>query len=160
MIRNGAKVYENPADYDAMAEVMWCGSLSHNNLTECGRGKDFSVHNLGHALSARYDVAHGASLGGMGIWAEYLYQDQALGRFVQFAKNVWGISGEGKSEQETALTGIEKNGGIFPEHRHAGQPFPAWRTAWEQERMELSLTLLRAILEADQNPSPWRKRGE
>lgn len=140
VIRNGAKVYENPADYDAMAEVMWCGSLSHNNLTECGRGKDFSVHKLGHALSARYDVAHGASLAAVwGSWARYLYQDQALGRFVQFAKNVWGISGEGKSEQETALAGIEKTEEFF---RSIGMPVSLSQLGvqpGEQERIELSL---------------------
>ena len=138
VIRNGAKVYENPADYDAMAEVMWCGSLSHNNLTECGRGKYFSVHKLGHALSARYDVAHGASLAAVwGSWARYLYQ--ALGRFVQFAKNVWGISGEGKSEQETALAGIEKTEEFF---RSIGMPVSLSQLGvqpGEQERMELSL---------------------
>ena len=140
VIRNGAKVYENPADYDAMAEVMWCGSLSHNNLTECGREKDLSVHKLGHALSARYDVAHGASLAAVwGSWARYLYQDQALGRFVQFAKNVWGISGEGKSEQETALAGIEKTEEFF---RSIGMPVSLSQLGvqpGEQERMELSL---------------------
>lgn len=140
VIRNGAKVYENPADYDAMAEVMWCGSLSHNNLTECGRGKDFSVHKLGHALSAKYDVAHGASLAAVwGSWARYLYQDQALGRFVQFAKNVWGISGEGKSEQETALAGIEKTEEFF---KSIGMPVSLSQLGVqpeEQERMELSL---------------------
>lgn len=140
VIRNGAKVYENPADYDAMAEVMWCGSLSHNNLTECGRGKDFSVHKLGHALSARYDVAHGASLAAVwGSWVRYLYQDQALGRFVQFAKNVWGISGEGKSEQETALAGIEKTEEFF---KSIGMPVSLSQLGvqpGEQERMELSL---------------------
>ena len=140
VIRNGAKVYENPADYDAMAEVMWCGSLSHNNLTECGRGKDFSVHKLGHALSARYDVAHGASLAAVwGSWARYLYQDQALGRFVQFAKNVWGISGEGKSEQGTALAGIGKTEEFF---RSIGMPVSLSQLGvqpGEQERMELSL---------------------
>lgn len=140
VIRNGAKVYENPADYDAMAEVMWCGSLSHNNLTECGRGKDFSVHKLGHALSAKYDVAHGASLAAVwGSWARYLYQDQALGRFVQFAENVWGISKEGKSEQETALAGIEKTEEFF---RSIGMPISLSQLGvqpGEQERMELSL---------------------
>ena len=72
VIKNGPKVLENPSDYNAMAEIMWCGSLSHNGLTECGRGKDFSVHKFGHALSAKYDVAHGASLAAVwGAWAKY-----------------------------------------------------------------------------------------
>lgn len=33
VIENGRKVIENPSNYDAMSEIMWCGSLSHNDLT-------------------------------------------------------------------------------------------------------------------------------
>lgn len=140
VIHNGPKVLENPSDYDAMAEIMWCGSLSHNNLTECGRGKDFSVHKLGHALSAKYDVAHGASLAAVwGSWARYLYRDQALERFVRFAENVWGISGEGKTGEETALEGIERTEEFF---RKIGMPTSLSQLGVqpdEKEREALSL---------------------
>ena len=75
-----------------MAEVFWASSLSHNNLTECGRGKDFSVHKLGHALSARYGTTHGASLAAVwGAWANELYEG-AIGRFAKFARKVWKIN--------------------------------------------------------------------
>ena len=51
------------------------GSLSHNGLTGLGRAKDFSVHKLGHALGAKYDKAHGATLSAVwGSWAEYVYK--------------------------------------------------------------------------------------
>ena len=62
VIENGKTVLCDPNDYNAMCEIFWASSLSHNNLTECGRGKDFSVHKLGHALSAKYGFTHGASL--------------------------------------------------------------------------------------------------
>ena len=92
VVKNGPAVLENPDDYDSMAEVFWASSLSHNYLTECGRGKDFSVHKLGHALSARYGVTHGASLAAMwGTWALYLYED-CVPRFAQYARRVWGIT--------------------------------------------------------------------
>ena len=92
VIRNGAKIVEDPTDYDAMCEVFWASSLSHNNLTELGRGKDFSVHKLGHALSARYGVTHGASLASVwGAWAKYLYED-CPARFARFARTVWGVT--------------------------------------------------------------------
>ena len=93
VIHHGPVVLAQPDNYDSMAEIMWCGSLSHNNLTECGRGKDFSVHKLGHALSAVFDVAHGASLAAVwGAWAEYLYEEAgATERFARFARRVWGI---------------------------------------------------------------------
>lgn len=104
VIKNGAAVVKDPTDYHAMSELFWASSLSHNNLTECGRGKDFSVHKLGHALSARYGVTHGASLSAVwGAWAGCLYED-ALPRFVQFAERVWGIREE--DSQKAAREGI------------------------------------------------------
>lgn len=106
VIKNGATVVENSSDYNAMSEIFWASSLSHNNLTECGRGKDFSVHKLGHALSARYDVTHGASLAAVwGAWAKELYKD-APGRFARFARKVWNIADE--DDETAALAGIEK----------------------------------------------------
>ena len=91
VIKNGAVIVKDPTDYDAMAEVFWASSLLHNNLTECGRSKDFSVHKLGHALSAKYGATHGASLAAVwGAWAEELYRD-CPPRFAQFARRVWGV---------------------------------------------------------------------
>lgn len=117
VIRNGSKVMENQEDYDAMAEIMWCGSLSHNNLTECGRGKDFSVHKLGHALSARYDVAHGASLASVwASWARYQYE-AAPQRFAKYARKVFGM--EGQDEKKLALQGIAETENYF---REIGMP--------------------------------------
>ena len=94
VIANGQKVVGDPSDYEAMAEVFWASSLSHNNLTECGRGKDFSVHKLGHALSAKYGATHGASLAAVwGSWAQEVYCD-CLPRFARFARKVWEIDDE------------------------------------------------------------------
>lgn len=91
VIANGRRAMQNQTDYDAMSEIMWCGSLSHNNLTGLGREKDFSVHKLGHALSAKYDAAHGATLSAVwGAWAEYVCEND-YPRFAHYGKAVWGI---------------------------------------------------------------------
>ena len=117
VIKNGAVVVQDPSDYDAMAEVFWASSLSHNNLTECGRGKDFSVHKLGHPLSARFGVTHGASLACVwGAWAATLYRD-ALPRFAQFGRRVWHICDE--DDEAAAKQGIEKTVAFF---RSIGMP--------------------------------------
>ena len=117
VIKNGAVVVQDPSDYDAMAEVFWASSLSHNNLTECGRGKDFSVHKLGHPLSARFGVTHGASLACVwGAWASTLYRD-ALPRFAQFGRRVWHICDE--DDEAAAKKGIEKTVAFF---RSIGMP--------------------------------------
>ena len=106
VINNGTKVFKDPSDYDAMAEIFWASSLSHNNLMECGRGKDFSVHKLGHALSAKYDFTHGESLSAVwNAWANELYMD-GLSRFSRFARRVWGV--EETDDRKAAELGIEK----------------------------------------------------
>ena len=117
VIKNGATVVRDPSDYDAMAEIFWASSLSHNNLTECGRGKDFSVHKLGHPLSARYGVTHGASLAAVwGAWAEELYKD-CPSRFSRFARNVWSV--ENEDDLSAAKEGIDRTVAFF---RSIGMP--------------------------------------
>lgn len=101
---SGKIALDDPGNYDAMSEIMWCGSLSHNDLTGLGRVKDFSVHKFGHALSAKYDVAHGASLTTIwGDWAKYVYEND-LERFKHYGKAVWGIETEdAKQAAEEAI---------------------------------------------------------
>ena len=94
VIRNGRKAFENQRDYQAMSELMWCGSLSHNGITGLGAEKDFAPHKIGHELSAKYDVAHGASLSAVWeAWAEYVYMEEPE-RFARYARTVWDISEE------------------------------------------------------------------
>lgn len=105
VIRNGRKAMENPKDYDAFSELMWCSSLSHNGITGLGAEKDFAPHKIGHELSAKYDVAHGASLSAVWeAWAEYVYMEEPA-RFALYASKVWGISEE--DDIEAARKGIQ-----------------------------------------------------
>ena len=112
VLRNGTKVYENPADAHAMGEIMWCGSLSHNGLTGLGGQKDFAVHQLGHAISARYDVAHGASLSAVwGSWAQAVCDADDYKRFARFGRNVWEIAEP--DDQKAAELAIQKQVDYF-----------------------------------------------
>lgn len=91
-IAAGKVAYENQEDYDAMSDIMWCGSVSHNGITGLGAEVDFAPHQLGHELSAKYDVAHGASLSAIwGAWATYVYPEEPE-RFQRYAEKVWGIT--------------------------------------------------------------------
>lgn len=90
-ISAGRTAFKNQMDYDAMSDIMWCGSISHNGITGLGAVTDFAPHQLGHELSAKYDVAHGASLSAIwGAWALYVYQEEPE-RFQRYAEKVWGI---------------------------------------------------------------------
>lgn len=106
VMKNALILRDNPADYQARAEVMWASSLSHNDLTGLGAdGMDFVSHGLEHELGGMFDVTHGAGLSAVwGSWARYVYQD-CLPRFVQFAVKVMDVP-PGSTDKETALAGI------------------------------------------------------
>ncbi len=107
VIKNAVILRDDPGSYDARAEIMWAGSLSHNGLTGCGGdGGDFACHGLEHEMGGMFDVTHGAGLAAVwGSWARYVYRD-CLDRFVRFAVNVMGVAGSGTPE-DIALAGIE-----------------------------------------------------
>ena len=98
---------KDPKNYEARAEIMWCGSLSHNGLTGCGTcGGDWATHLIEHELGGMFDVAHGAGLAAVwGSWARYV-MDEKPERFAQFAVNVMGVE-ECEDIKATAIKGIE-----------------------------------------------------
>ena len=101
------QVLRHPDDYRNRAQIMWAGSLAHNDLTECGTEKDFATHRLEHELSALFDVTHGAGLAAIwGSWARYVMKRHQA-RFVQFAVNVMGVACDYANPEHTALLGIE-----------------------------------------------------
>ena len=100
------EVLKHPDDYRLRAQIMWAGSLSHNDLMECGTEKDFATHKLEHELSALFDATHGAGLAALWpSWARYV-MDRHLSRFVQFAVNVMGVTNDFSDPRSTALKGI------------------------------------------------------
>lgn len=99
-------VMERPEDYRCRAQIMWAGSLAHNDLTECGTEKDFATHRLEHELSALFGVTHGAGLAALWpSWARYV-KERHLSRFVRFAVNVMGVENDFSHPEETAEWGI------------------------------------------------------
>jgi len=112
-------VMEHPEDYRHRAQIMWAGSLAHNDLTECGTEKDFATHRLEHELSALFGVTHGAGLAALWpSWARYV-KSRHLSRFVQFAVNVMGIANDFAHPDETAEKGIRA---IEDFYRKIGMP--------------------------------------
>ena len=107
VMKNALILKEDPANYEARAEVMWASSLSHNGLTGFGgTGGDWVCHRLEHELGGMFDVTHGAGLAAVyGAWARYVYKD-CLHRFAKFAVNVCGVE-PGDDQEAVALAGIE-----------------------------------------------------
>ncbi len=113
VMKNALILRDDPSNYDARAEVMWAGSLSHNGLTGCGTdGGDWASHKIEHEVSGLFDVSHGAGLAAVwGSWARYAYPADAA-RFARFAHKVMGVSGAGTHE-EMAEKGIAAMANFF-----------------------------------------------
>ncbi|MEN6562096.1 MAG: iron-containing alcohol dehydrogenase [Christensenella sp.] len=112
VIRNGRRILSGgERDYDARAEVMWAGSIAHNNLLDTGRIGDWASHQIEHQLSAFYDIAHGAGLAIIfPAWMRYTLDtddspETAL-LFAKFAERVWGVSGACYDPKQSAREGI------------------------------------------------------
>ncbi len=102
----GEQVLADPENYQLRAQIMWAGSLAHNDLTGCGTVSDFATHGIEHELSATYGATHGAGLAAIWPhWAEYVLSENPT-RFAQFAVNVLGVPNDFKSPERTARVGI------------------------------------------------------
>lgn len=113
------EVLARPDDYRHRAQIMWAGSLAHNDLTGCGNVGDWATHHLEHELSALFDVAHGAGLAAVwGSWARYVYRTNPA-RFARFAVNVLHVENDFTDPERTALAGIAAMGRFY---RSIGMP--------------------------------------
>jgi len=107
------RVLAKSDDYDAWAELMWAGTIAHNNLLNTGRVGDWGSHDIEHELSAAYDIAHGAGLAVIfPAWMKYSYKHD-VARFAQIAARVWGVDNAYMDQERAALTGIERLEGFW-----------------------------------------------
>lgn len=114
VIKSARTVMDNPNDYDARANLMWAGSISHNGLTGAGTSVVMVCHQLEHELSGMFDsVAHGAGLAVIfPAWAKYVYKYNPQ-RFAKLAVNVWGVDPSSGTAEEIAGEGIERCEAFF-----------------------------------------------
>ncbi|MBO1512440.1 iron-containing alcohol dehydrogenase [Metabacillus bambusae] len=113
IINNAHIVIEDPTNYAARAEIMWSGTIAHNDSLGIGRIGDWASHDIEHELSGIYDIAHGAGLATIfPAWMKYVYKHD-LNRFVQFANRVWDIEIDLNNLEKTALAGIKKTEQFF-----------------------------------------------
>ena len=108
MVEQAPRAIAQSDDYAARAEIMWAGTLAHNDLLGRGRIEDWSSHMIEHELSAFYDVAHGAGLAVVfPAWMKLIYKER-LERFVQFAVRVFDVPYTAQEAEQTALEGIRR----------------------------------------------------
>ncbi|MDR1699985.1 MAG: iron-containing alcohol dehydrogenase, partial [Lachnoclostridium sp.] len=101
------KAIAQPQNYDVRAEVMWTGTVAHNNLLDQGRGGDWSSHRIEHELSGIYDIAHGAGLAIVfPAWLKYAAKTNP-GKIIQMGQRVFDITESGETAVKLTIEALE-----------------------------------------------------
>ena len=113
IIEQAPKIHQNPQNYEAWSELMWTGTIAHNNLLNTGRIGDWASHGIEHEISGIYDVAHGAGLAVVfPAWMKHVLHHD-LNRFVQWAVRVWNVELDVFNPEAVAREGIARMEAFF-----------------------------------------------
>lgn len=106
IITEAPRVMAEPENYDARANIMWCGTLAHNGICGTGRQEDWVSHFMEHELSAVYGVTHGAGLAVMTpAWMTFMATHNPS-KGAQFARRVMDVVND--DDTQAALEGIAR----------------------------------------------------
>jgi NADP-dependent alcohol dehydrogenase len=103
LIEEGPKVYANPADYETMSNLMWSATMALNGLISCGVPGDWSVHSIGHELTAFHGIDHARTLAIVlpGLWKTL--KEEKKEKLLQYGERVWKIT-EGTEDERIDAT--------------------------------------------------------
>lgn len=108
----GSRLMEDPDSYECRAQIMWIGTIAHNDTVGIGRTQDWATHVIGNELSALFDTPHGVTLSVlMGSWMRAVYRENPY-RFARYAKKVFDVE-ESEDPEEMARKGILKTEAFF-----------------------------------------------
>ena len=93
-------------NYEARSNIMWTATWALNTLVSRGKSTDWMVHMLGQAVGAYTDATHGMTLSAVSLPYYRYIMPYGLRKFVRFAVNVWGVSEEGKTDEQVAEEGL------------------------------------------------------
>ena len=106
LIHSSRIAVKNPEDYEARSNIVWTATWALNTLIAMGKTTDWEVHMLGQAVGALTDATHGMTLAAVSLPYYRLILPYGVKKFARFATNVWGISADGKSDEQLANEGL------------------------------------------------------
>lgn len=91
LVEVGRKTIDNPEDYDARANLVWCATMALNGLIGAGVPQDWATHIIGHEITALFGIDHGKTLAIMqpAIWS--VRKDKKREKLLQYGERVFNI---------------------------------------------------------------------
>ncbi|MBN1525193.1 MAG: iron-containing alcohol dehydrogenase [Spirochaetales bacterium] len=112
VIKYGKQAIDEPANYEARANLLWAGSMALNGVSSRGKLFDGLLHSLEHALSALYDISHGEGLALIiPYWMDAALSEKTMHRFARYARNIWNI--QEPDDMTAAKRGIEQTSKFY-----------------------------------------------
>lgn len=109
LIEIGKKTVEEPEDYDARANLVWCATMALNGLIGAGVPQDWNTHMIGHEITALFGIDHAKTLAMVqpAVWK--VRKEQKKEKLLQYAERVWGITeGDEETRIEAAISKTEE----------------------------------------------------
>lgn len=99
LIEVGEKTLQDPTDYDARANLVWCATNALNGLIGAGVPQDWTTHMIGHELTALFGIDHAQTLAILqpSIWK--VRKEQKWKKLLQYAERVWQITSGAEEER-------------------------------------------------------------
>lgn len=107
VIHSSLIAVEDPKNYEARSNIMWCATWALNTLIAKGKTTDWMVHMLGQAVGAYTDATHGMTLAAVSLPYYKHILPYGLAKFKRFAINVWNINPQGKTDEQIASEGLQ-----------------------------------------------------
>ena len=101
---------EEPDNYSARSELMYAASLACNGILANGTGRSgWPMHSIEHALSAFFDITHGAGLAIITPqWMREILSDNTFNRFKILGKNLFDIEVNNIKDAEVVIDSFYK----------------------------------------------------
>lgn len=107
IVKNLPVAMKEPENYEARSNLMWTSTMAEIGIIKLGKKCDFEAHMIEHQMGAYTDCNHGM---GLAVIHPAYYRRicrDGVRKFARFAREVWNISPEGRSEEELAFAGID-----------------------------------------------------
>lgn len=92
LVETAPKVLADPEDYTVAANFMWCCTMALNGLIQKGVPTDWSIHAIGHELTALYGIDHARTLAIIAPRHYHYFLENKKEKLAQYAERVWNIT--------------------------------------------------------------------
>ncbi|MEF9951995.1 MAG: iron-containing alcohol dehydrogenase [Clostridium sp.] len=89
LVEIGKVTVDNPTDYDARANLVWCATMGLNGLIGSGVPQDWGTHMIGHEITNIFGIDHAKTLACIAPALWEVRREQKRGKLLQYATRVW-----------------------------------------------------------------------